>query len=57
MENPLNEINKIIKFKKFIELKKIDNIINSTSFDVMKKKEISLKRFLLTHYILNFLIY
>ena len=42
--DPLNEINKIIKYLKNLinfsaDEKKIDNIINSTSFDVMKKKE------------------
>ena len=42
--DPLNEINKIIKYLKnlinfSVNEKKIDNIINSTSFDVMKKKE------------------
>ena len=43
--DPLNVINKIIKYLKNLinfsaDEKKIDNIINSTSFDVMKKKEI-----------------
>ena len=42
--DPLNEINKIIKYLKNLinfsaDEKKIDNIINSTSFEVMKKKE------------------
>jgi len=44
IKNPLNEINKIIKFLANLinfsyNEKKINNIINSTSFDVMKKKE------------------
>ena len=42
--DPLNVINKIIKYLKNLinfsaDEKKINNIINSTSFDVMKKKE------------------
>ena len=44
IKNPLNEINKIIKFlANLIDFsyneEKINNIINSTSFEVMKKKE------------------
>ena len=44
IKNPLNEINKIIKFlASLIDFsyneEKINNIINSTSFEVMKKKE------------------
>ena len=45
IENPLNEINKITKYlANLIDFsyneEKINNIINSTSFEVMKKKEI-----------------
>ena len=44
IKNPLNEINKIIKFlANLIDFsyneEKINNIINSTSFEVMKRKE------------------
>lgn len=44
IENPLNEINKITKYlENLIDFsynkEKINNIINSTSFEVMKKKE------------------
>ena len=44
IKNPLNEINKITKYlADFIDFsyneEKINNIINSTSFEVMKKKE------------------
>jgi len=44
IENPLNEINKITKYlANLIDFsyneEKINNIINSTSFEVMKKKE------------------
>jgi len=44
IKNPLNEINKITKFLAnlidfYYNEEKINNIINSTSFEVMKKKE------------------